>query len=216
MLKLVRAEFYGVYGQSEATGVVTMLWAEEHRRALDSDPGLLRSAGRPVVGVQVRVVDKDDTDAPAGAVGEIVVRGPQVMSGYWNLPAASEQALAGGWLHTGDAGYFDADGYLYVSDRVKDLIVSGAENVYPKEVEDVLYGLDGVAEAAVIGVPSQRWGEQVMAGGCTPPGGSLTPAAVIDWWRGRVAGYKCPKSVGFLDEIPPHASGEGLKPGLRG
>jgi fatty-acyl-CoA synthase len=140
-----------------------------------------------VVGVQVRVVDKDDTDVPVGAVGEILVQGPQVMSGYWSLPAASEQALAGGWLHTGDAGYFDADGYLYVSDRVKDMIVSGAENVYPKEVEDVLYGLDGVAD----------------------------PAAVIDWCRGRLAGYKCPKSVEFLDELPRNASGKVLKRVLR-
>jgi acyl-CoA synthetase (AMP-forming)/AMP-acid ligase II len=215
ILKLFRADFYGVYGQSEATGVVTMLWPEDHRRALDTDPGLLRSAGRPVVGVQVRVVDKDDADVPAGMVGEILVQGPQVMSGYWNLPTASEQALAGGWLHTGDAGYFDADGYLYVSDRVKDLIVSGAENVYPKQVEDVLYGLDGVAEAAVIGVPSQRWGEEVMAVVVTRPGVSLTPAAVIDWCRGRLAGYKCPKSVEFLDELPRNASGKVLKRVLR-
>jgi fatty-acyl-CoA synthase len=215
ILTVFRADFYGVYGQSEATGVVTMLWPEDHRRALDSDPGLLRSAGRPVVGVEVRVVDKDDIEVPAGVVGEILVRGPQVMSGYWNLAAASEQALAGGWLHTGDAGYFDADGYLYVSDRVKDLIVSGAENVYPKEVEDVLYGLDGVAEAAVIGVPSQRWGEEVMALIVTRPGVSVTPAAVINWCRGKLAGYKCPKSVEFLDELPRNASGKVLKRVLR-
>jgi acyl-CoA synthetase (AMP-forming)/AMP-acid ligase II len=215
ILEVFEADFYGVYGQSEATGVVTMLWPEDHRRALDTDPDLLRAAGRPVVGVRLRVVDKDGTDLPPGTVGEILVQGPQVMSGYWNLPTASEEALAGGWLHTGDAGYFDVEGYLYVSDRVKDLIVSGAENVYPKEVEDVIYALDGVADAAVIGVPSQRWGEEVMAVVVTRPGVTLTPAAVTDWCRGRLAGYKCPKSVAFLDELPRNASGKVLKRVLR-
>jgi len=165
--------------------------------------------------VRLRVVDEHDEDLPAGAVGEILAQGPQVMSGYCNLPAASEQALAGGWLHTGDAGYFDADGYLYVSDRVKDMIVSGAENIFPKEVEDVIYGLDEVVEAAVIGVPSARWGEEVKALVVIRPGVPLTAATVIDWCRGRLAGFKCPKSVDFIDELPRNASGKVLKRVLR-
>jgi len=211
IVKVFRADFYQAYGQTEATGLLTMLGPEDHRRALDAEPGLLHSAGRPVVGLRLRVVDEHGEDLPAGAVGEILARGPQVMSGYWNLPAASAQALVGGWLHTGDAGYFDADGYLYVSDRIKDMIVSGAENIFPKEVEDVICGLDGVVEAAVIGVPSERWGEEVKALVVTRPGLPLTAATVIDWCRGRLAGFKCPKSVDFIDELPRNASGKVLK-----
>jgi acyl-CoA synthetase (AMP-forming)/AMP-acid ligase II len=215
IVKVFRADFYQAYGQTEATGVLTMLGPEDHRRALDAEPGLLRSAGRPVVGVRLRVADEHGEDLPQGTVGEILARGPQVMSGYWNLPAASEQALAGGWLHTGDVGYFDAHGYLYVSDRVKDMIVSGAENIFPKEIEDVIYGLDGVLEAAVIGVPSERWGEEVKALVVTRPGAPLTAATVIDWCRGRLAGFKCPKSVDFIADLPRNASGKVLKRMLR-
>jgi fatty-acyl-CoA synthase len=210
-----QADFYQAYGQTEATALLTMLGPEDHRRALDGDPALLRSAGRPVVGVELRVTDPDGADCPPGTVGEILARGPQVMSGYWNLPEASEQALAGGWLHTGDAGYFDDDGYLYVSDRVKDMIVSGAENVFPKEIEDVIYQLDGVAEAAVIGVPSQRWGETVKAIVVPRPGAALSENDVITWCRGRLAGYKCPRSVDLVDELPRNAAGKVLKRVLR-
>jgi acyl-CoA synthetase (AMP-forming)/AMP-acid ligase II len=209
------ADFYQAYGQTEATALLTMLGPEDHRRALDGDASLLRSAGRPVVGVELKVVDADGADCPTGAVGEILARGPQVMSGYWNLPEASEQALAGGWLHTGDAGYFDDDGYLFISDRVKDMIVSGAENVFPKEIEDVLYQLDGVAEAAVIGVPSERWGETVKAVVVPRPGVTLTEDEVITWCRGRLAGYKCPRSVDLVEELPRNAAGKVLKRVLR-
>ena len=215
ILEIFRADFYQAYGQTEATALLTMLGPEDHRRALDGDSELLRSAGRPVVGVQLRVADENGADCPPGAVGEILARGPQVMSGYWNLPEATEQALAGGWLHTGDAGYFDDDGYLYVSDRVKDMIVSGAENVFPKEIEDVIYQLEGVAEAAVIGVPSERWGETVKAVVVPRSGATLTEDAVIAWCRGRLAGYKCPRSVDLAEALPRNASGKVLKRVLR-
>jgi acyl-CoA synthetase (AMP-forming)/AMP-acid ligase II len=215
ILEVFHADFYQAYGQTEATALLTMLGPEDHRRALDGDPALLRSAGRPVVGVELRVTDTDGADCPPGTVGEILARGPQVMSGYWNLPEVSEHALAGGWLHTGDAGYFDDDGYLYICDRVKDMIVSGAENVFPKEIEDVIYQLDGVAEAAVIGVPSQRWGETVKAVVVSRPGAMLTEDEVIAWCRGRLAGYKCPRSVDLVDELPRNAAGKVLKRVLR-
>jgi acyl-CoA synthetase (AMP-forming)/AMP-acid ligase II len=209
------ADFYQAYGQTEATALLTMLAPEEHRRALAGDPDLLRAAGRPVVGVEIRIVDDQDRELPPGEVGEIAARGPNVMAGYWNLPEASEAALRGGWLHTGDAGHLTGDGLLYVSDRVKDMIVSGAENVFPKEIEDVLYRLDGVADAAVIGVPSRRWGEEVKALVVPAPGASLDGERVIGWCRDHLAGYKCPKSVEFLDELPRNASGKVLKRVLR-
>jgi acyl-CoA synthetase (AMP-forming)/AMP-acid ligase II len=215
ILEVFDADFYQAYGQTEATALLTMLAPDEHRRALAGDVDLLRSAGRAVVGTEIRIISPDGVELPPGRVGEIVARGPQVMAGYWNLPDASAAALRDGWLHTGDAGYLDDGGLLYVSDRIKDMIVSGAENVFPKEIEDVLYRLAGVADAAVIGVPSARWGEEVKALVVAAPGAALDAAAVIAWCRDHLAGYKCPKSVEFLDELPRNAAGKVLKRVLR-
>jgi long-chain acyl-CoA synthetase len=176
---------------------------------------MLLSAGRPVLGTDLRIVDVDDRELPPGEVGELVVRGPQMMTGYWNRPDANADALRGGWMHTGDAGYVDDAGYVYLCDRVKDMIVSGGENVYPRETEDALFKLEGVADAAVIGVPDERWGETVKAFVVTRPGVMLTAEEVIAHCRELLAGFKCPRSVEFLDELPRNATGKVLKRELR-
>jgi acyl-CoA synthetase (AMP-forming)/AMP-acid ligase II len=137
------------------------------------------------------------------------------MKGYWNLPEATERAIRGAWFHSGDAGYLDAEGYVYIHDRVKDMIVSGGENIYPAEVESALYGHPKVADVAVIGVPDERWGESVKAIIVTKPGEALTPAEVIDFARSKIAGYKVPRSVDFIEALPRNPSGKILKRELR-
>src|SRR2546428_4162932 len=137
---------------AEPASALTFRNAADHRRALQEQPSLLLSAGRPLIATEVRVVDEDDEPVPSGTIGEVVGRGPQLMRGYWNLPEATAEALRGGWMHTGDAGIIDEEGYLYIQDRVKDMIVSGGENIYPREVEEVLYQHPSVSEAAVIGI----------------------------------------------------------------
>jgi acyl-CoA synthetase (AMP-forming)/AMP-acid ligase II len=214
-IEVFGCEFMQGYGMTETTAAATYLMPEDHRRALAGEPRLLLSAGRPLLGTEVRVVDAEDRPLPPGQVGEIVVRGPQLMSGYWNLPEASAEALRGGWMHTGDAGVLDEEGFLYVQDRTKDMIVSGGENVYPREVEDVLYQHPAVAEAAVIGVPDLQWGEAVKAVVVRKPGASATAEELVEFCKGRIAGYKRPRSVDFVAELPRNPSGKVLKRELR-
>ncbi|WP_249146098.1 AMP-binding protein [Gordonia sp. SCSIO 19800] len=163
-------DFAQAYGMTECCAVATILAPEDHRRALRSDPELLASAGRPVMGSAVKVVSRDGVELPAGAVGEVLVHGEQLMSGYWGLDDATHTTLVDGWLHTGDAGHLDEEGFLFISDRVKDMIISGGENIYPREIEEVLFGLDGIADAAVVGVPSDKWGESPVAVVVLAPG----------------------------------------------
>ena len=152
---------------------------------------------------------------PTGKVGEIAVRSAQVMGGYWKLPEATARAVQGDWFFTGDAGYLDDKGYLYIYDRVKDMIVSGGENIYPAEVESALFGHPAVADVAVIGVPDERWGEAVKAVVVKKPDAEVTPGELIDWARERIAGYKLPKSVDFIDALPRNPTGKILKRELR-
>ena len=208
-------EFFQGFGQTESSAVLTFLTPEDHRRALQGQPDLLQSAGRPVIGTELRIKHPDGRFLPPGQLGEIVARGAQVMRGYWNLPEQTAKTLAGGWLHTGDAGVLDEDGYLYIRDRVKDMIVSGGENVYPREVEEVLSEYPGVAEAAVIGVPDQRYGEAVMAVIAAQPGVQLVPQDIIDFCRPRLGGYKIPRRFAFVDALPRTATGKVLKRELR-
>jgi acyl-CoA synthetase (AMP-forming)/AMP-acid ligase II len=163
----------------------------------------------------VKIVDVHGNDVPVGEVGEIIVRGPQVMDGYHNRPDATAKALVDGWMHTGDAGSIDDEGYLYVSDRVKDMIISGGENIYPREIEDVLFRLSGVADAAVIGVPDEKWGEAVKAVIQVKDGMTLTEADVRAHCRANLGGFKQPSSVDFIDQIPRNLSGKVLKKDLR-
>ena len=207
-------EFEQAYGMTEAC-VTHVLTPEDHRRALESSPEILASAGRPLLWTGAAVVGPDGRDLPVGEVGEIVVSGPQVMEGYWGRDSDTSAALVDGRLHTGDAGYLDADGYLYVSDRVKDMIISGGENIYPREVEEILFQLPGVTDAAVFGVPSEKWGESPVAVVVAEPDSSLTEEDVVDHCRAHLAGFKCPVSVTFLDALPRNAVGKVLKRELR-
>jgi fatty-acyl-CoA synthase len=175
----------------------------------------LGSAGIAPFFTDVKIVDDDGHDVPDGERGEIVVRGPNVMKGYWNRPDATAEALVDGWFHTGDVGIRDADGYYFIVDRKKDMIISGGENVYPAEVEDALYQHPDIKEVAVIGVQDPRWGETVRAIVVVKDGVSLTEADVIEFSRDRLARYKQPKSVVFIDVLPRNPAGKVLKFDLR-
>ncbi|MGE3075269.1 MAG: fatty acid--CoA ligase [Dehalococcoidia bacterium] len=207
-----KCEFAQLYGLTETTGAVTYLPPEDH------DPNgnqRMRSCGRAIAGAVIRIVDAEGEELPTGEVGEIIVKSRQNMKGYWNLPDETAKAIRGEWFHTGDAGYMDADGYLYIHDRVKDMIVSGGENVYPAEVESALFGHPAIADVAVIGVPDDRWGEAVKAIVVKKPGAEVDPADIIAFARERIAGYKVPKSVDFADVLPRNPSGKILKRELR-
>jgi acyl-CoA synthetase (AMP-forming)/AMP-acid ligase II len=207
--------FVQSYGMTEAAQALTFLSAADHRLALDSRPELLLSAGRPAVGTTLQVVDASDSLLPAGRPGEILARGPQLMSGYWRRPDETAQTLGDGWLHSGDVGRIDDDGYLFVEDRIKDLVVSGGENVYPRIVEGVLFEHPGIAEAAVIGVPDERWGEAVKAVVALRPGITCTQQEILDFCRPRLGGFERPRSVDFVDALPRTATGKVLKRVLR-
>jgi long-chain acyl-CoA synthetase len=206
-------EFMQGYGLTETSGAVTTLRAEDHD---PSRPELLRSCGQPLDGVELRIVDPETgVDRDDGGVGEVWIRSDQVMTGYWRNPEATAEAIIGdGWFRSGDAGYL-RDGRLYLHDRVKDMIVSGAENIYPAEVENVLMGHPGVAEVAVIGVPHEHWGETVTAIVVRSPGAPVTEAEIIAHARANLAHYKCPTSVEFVAELPRNATGKILKRELR-
>ncbi|MEI9929813.1 MAG: long-chain-fatty-acid--CoA ligase [Rhizomicrobium sp.] len=204
--------FLQVYGLTETTGGGTFLLPEDH----EPSRGKLRSCGQPAPGHQIRIVDADNKPLPAGEVGEIQVRSGNVMKGYWNKADATAKAICSErWFSTGDAGFFDADGYLYIHDRVKDMIVSGGENIYPAEVENALMGHPGVADVAVIGVPDPKWGEAVKAIVVRNLGVEPDPAGIIAYARERIAGYKLPKSVDFIDALPRNPSGKVLRKDLR-
>ena len=161
------------------------------------------------------MVDDAGRDCAAGAVGEVVIRSGLVMKGYWQRPDATTAAIRDGWFHTGDAGYFDADGFLFIHDRVKDMIVSGGENIYPAEVENAVFGHPAVADVAVIGVPDEKWGEAVKAVVVRKPGAEVSADDLMAYARTRIAGYKCPKSVDFVDALPRNPSGKILRRELR-
>jgi fatty-acyl-CoA synthase len=175
----------------------------------------LGSAGIAPFFTDVKIVDDDGRDVPDGERGEIVVRGPNVMKGYWNRPDATAEVLIDGWFHTGDVGIRDADGYFFIVDRKKDMIISGGENVYPAEVEDALYQHPGIKEVAVIGVHDPRWGETVRAIVVRKDGVSLSEQDVIDFTQDKLARYKQPKSVVFVDLLPRNPAGKVLKFDLR-
>jgi acyl-CoA synthetase (AMP-forming)/AMP-acid ligase II len=174
-----------------------------------------RSAGRPVPIAEVRIVDADGRPVPNGTVGEIAARGPMVMAGYWNKPEQTAEVLRGGWMHTGDGGVMDADGFVYVVDRLKDMIVSGGENIYSAEVENAITQLPQVSMCAVVGVPDDQWGERVHAVVVLRAGEALSAEALVAHCKTLIAGYKCPRSVEFREEIPLSPAGKMLKYKLR-
>jgi long-chain acyl-CoA synthetase len=187
------------YGMTEASAVLTMLTPNDHRRGGDAR----RSAGRPVLGVAISIRDEDDNAVPVGDSGEVCAQGGNFMSEYWNLPEETAEAFRGGWYHSGDIGYLDPRGYLYLVDRVKDMIVTGGENVYSIEVENAISTHPGVAQVAVIGIPHDLWGEAVHAIVVPKPGVELTEVEIVDWARQTIAAYKVPKSVEFRTEPLP-------------
>ncbi|MBI4199245.1 MAG: long-chain fatty acid--CoA ligase [Chloroflexi bacterium] len=208
--------FVQIFAQGESPMTVTTLPKEEHIVGDDQDRlRRLGSAGREVTGVRVSIFDDQDRELPAGEVGEIVVRGDLVMQGYWNKREATAETLRGGWLHTGDVGYLDADGYLFITDRKKDMIITGGANVYPREVEEVIAKHPAVAEVAVIGVPDELWGESIKALVVLRPSAKATAEEMINYCRDHLASYKKPKSVEFLPAIPKNAYGKVLKRELR-
>jgi acyl-CoA synthetase (AMP-forming)/AMP-acid ligase II len=208
-------EFRQGFGQTETSGCLTVLTPRDHGRALAGEEHLLLSCGRAIVGTEIATVDGEGKPVPTGELGEIIARGPQMMRGYWNRSEATAATLVDGWLHTGDIGRIDEEGYLYISDRVKDMIVSGGENIYPREVENVLFEMPCILDAAVIGVPDERWGESVKAVVVLRDGATATEDDVINWTRDRLATYKAPRSVDFVDAFPRNPSGKILKRLLR-
>jgi acyl-CoA synthetase (AMP-forming)/AMP-acid ligase II len=208
--RLPGASFTQAYGMTELSPVTTLLLPHDH-----DDDRLRRSAGRSAPHAEVRIVDEDDQEVPRGTVGEIVARGGHVMAGYWNRPEETAAALRNGWMHTGDGGYMDDEGYVFVVDRIKDMIVSGGENVYSAEVENALASHPAVASCAVIGVPDDEWGERVHAVVVLAAGASTTAPALRLHVKERIAGYKAPRSVEFVDALPISGAGKILKRELR-
>jgi acyl-CoA synthetase (AMP-forming)/AMP-acid ligase II len=211
---LPNVQFAQAYGMTELSPIVSVLGATEHRPG-PKQAQLLRSAGRPLPLVEVQIIDAEGQACPAGHVGEIAVKGPTVMTGYWDRPEETAKALIDGWMHTGDGGYLDDQGYLYVVDRIKDMIVSGGENVYSAEVENVISTLPQVQSCAVIGVPDDRWGERVHAVIVLREGAALDAETVVAHCKANIGGYKCPRSVEFRDYMPVSAAGKLQKAVLR-
>ena len=209
---VMTCKFMQVYGLTENSGMTTLLLPEDH------DPQgneRMLSVGRPIPGVELEVLDEEGKELATGEIGEICVRSPGVMLGYWNLPEATAETIQDGWLRTGDAGFRDRDGYVFLKDRIKDVIVSGGENIYPAEVEQVLYGHPSIADVAVIGVPDERWGEVPKAVVVLREGEDLDRDALVDWAGQHIARYKLPKSIDVIDVLPRNAAGKVLRHELR-
>ncbi len=202
------------YGLTEACPTVSSNLPDNHTEAARKS-GLSRSVGRGGLGVNVKIVDPDGHEVPRGTVGEIIVRGPNIMQGYWNKPEETAKALRDGWLYTGDGAYMDEQGYIFIVDRLKDMIVSGGENIYSAEVENIIARHLSVAMCAVIGVPHPQWGEAVHAVVVPQPGATLSEDEVRAHCREFIAGYKCPKTVEFRDALPLSGAGKILKRDLR-
>jgi acyl-CoA synthetase (AMP-forming)/AMP-acid ligase II len=211
-MEVFGCKFVQVYGMTETTGTIVALPPEDHVEGLER----MRSAGKAMPGVELAILDADGKPLPPGEVGEIVTRSGSNMVGYWNLPEATVRTIGrDGWLRTGDAGYMDKDGYLYIQDRIKDMIISGGENIYPAEVESAVCDHPDIAEAAVIGVPDDTWGEAVKAVVVLKPGKQASATDIINFARSRIAAFKTPRTVDFIDALPRNASGKILRRHLR-
>ena len=211
-IEVFKCGFVQMYGMTETTGTIVALPPEDHVEGLER----MRSAGKALPGVELAILDVNGNRLPPGEVGEIATRSGSNMAGYWNLPEATARTLGSdGWLRTGDAGYMDSDGYLYIHDRIKDMIISGGENIYPAEVESAICDHPDVAEVAVIGVPDDRWGEAVKAIVVMKQGKQASASDIINFTRERIAGFKTPKSVEFIEALPRNPSGKILRRHLR-
>jgi acyl-CoA synthetase (AMP-forming)/AMP-acid ligase II len=209
--------FMQFYGATEDGPNVTMLSKQQHDVVNKSpeEQKILTSAGFPHIGVHVRIVDNNDNDVDPGAVGEIIVKSKAVMKEWWHKPDETLETVVDGWVHTGDMGRYDEKGYIYIVDRKRDMVVSGGENVYPREIEEILYQHPAVVEAAVIGIPDPYWVERVHAVVVLKEGANVTSEEIIDFCKKRIARYKAPKSIEFVESLPKTPSGKILKRELR-
>jgi acyl-CoA synthetase (AMP-forming)/AMP-acid ligase II len=211
-MRILKCDFVQTYGMTETGAQTTFLPPVDH------DPRgneRMRSAGKALPGVQIRVVDDKGTALPPGVIGEICIKSPSNMIGYWQREEETRAVLRDGWIHSGDAGYMDADGYVYIHDRLKDMIITGGENVYSTEVENAICNHGAVAEAAVIGVPDEKWGEAVKAVIVLKRDRIVSADEIIAYTKQRIASYKAPKSVDFVDALPKNSTGKVLKKELR-
>ena len=209
------ASFAQGYGQTELAPLATMLGPEYHVTE-GPNAGKLKSAGKAICCVEIKIVDEDGNSLPSGEIGEIAVSGPNAMTGYWNKPEETAVSMRNGWIHTGDAGYMDDEGFVFLVDRVKDMIVSGGENVYSAEVENAVMNHPAVDQVVVVGIPSDEWGEQVHAEVILKEGQSATPEDIINKTKEFIANYKCPRSVAFRTEpFPLSGAGKLLKRDVR-
>jgi acyl-CoA synthetase (AMP-forming)/AMP-acid ligase II len=208
--------FAQLYGQTESGPFTTVLKPEDHvQDGTEKSVARLASSGKPALNYEVRIVDDNDVDVPMGEVGELIVRSEAMMIGYWQMPEETEKKLKNGWLHTGDLAKFDEDGYVYIVERKGDMIISGGVNVYPREIEEVLYKHPAVSEASVIGLPDEHWGEIVKAVIVLKAGAQATEDEIKDFCGKNLAGFKKPKSVDFWKELPKSPQGKILKKDIR-
>jgi acyl-CoA synthetase (AMP-forming)/AMP-acid ligase II len=203
------------YGMTEVSSIAAYLDKRDHLEAMQGDRARLNSCGRAAFGTELRVVDDDDRDVAPGEIGEIVFRGPQVMTGYWNDPEKTAETMRGGWMHSGDMATLDERGYLTIVDRKKDLIISGGANISSREVEEVIYWHPAIREASVVGKPDDEWGEVPHAFVSLHEGKTVTPEELIAFCRERLSGYKCPRAIDILNDLPKNPLGKILKTELR-
>jgi len=211
-LTTLKCQCAQLYGMTETTGGATYLSPDNHST---TPTERMRSAGCALPGVELKIIDDKGDPLPPRHIGEICIKSPANMTAYWKLEEATRNTLVDGYVHSGDAGYLDEDGFLYVQDRVKDMIISGGENIYPAELESALFGHPAIADIAIIGVPDDKWGEAVKAMVVLKDGHQMTEEAFITYAKGRIASYKCPKSVAFIPQLPRNAAGKILKRELR-
>ncbi|WP_108870001.1 long-chain-fatty-acid--CoA ligase [Aquimarina aquimarini] len=211
-IEVLNCDFYQIYGMTETGNMAVCLRPEDHT---DIDKNCIKAAGKPLPGVVLKVVTPDFIEVPLGTIGEICIQSPSNMIGYWKREEATKGTLIDGWIRTGDAGYLDADGYVYICDRIKDMIICSGENIYPAEVEAVLSEHEAIQEIAVIGVPDEHWGETAKAFIALNTGYSLKKRELMNYARGKIADYKIPQSIEIIERLPRNSSGKIMKRELR-
>ena len=206
-IETMQCDFWQVYGLTETCGMATTMTPEYH----DPAKGKLRSCGQPYPGIEIKIVDTNNNQLGTGEVGEILIKSGTVMKSYWNRSEATAETIMDDWFYSGDAGFFDEDGFLFIHDRVKDMIISGAENIYPAEVENALMSHPQILDAAVVGIPDEKWGETVMGFVILAEDASISEDEIIAYSREKIAGFKCPKTIKFINEIPRNPTGKVLR-----
>lgn len=211
-MKVLNCDFYQIYGMTETGNMAVCLRPEDH---IDTSKGCIKAAGKPLPGVALKVITPDFIDVPLGTIGEICIKSPSNMIGYWKREDATKDTLIDGWIRTGDAGYLDTDGYVYICDRIKDMIICSGENIYPAEVEAVLSEHKAIKEIAIVGIPDERWGEIAKAFIVLNIGYSLKKRELINYARGKIADYKIPQSIEIVESLPRNSNGKIMKRVLR-